>query len=228
MTSGEGKNSALRHRAFDVIVLQDDVFFQHLDGINFVGSASFRQHHFAETSLSENFNEIKIFKTNFLSRKVLIFRSNTKSRKVRLGCKKKLSPFNLKKIVIILKNTKKINKKLITSSRIIRACSHFVFHFFLCKNPQFKLLLHIGFYVITGTVGFAGDGCAWLLVLHCCLKINKKCEIKILKSHQTKKTNILKDKLFIERSTRLNTLISLDFDKILVYKIILGSRWLTR
>ena len=40
-----GKNSLLDHRTFDVIVLDDDVLFEDLYRVQFVGTLSLGQHH---------------------------------------------------------------------------------------------------------------------------------------------------------------------------------------
>ena len=45
MFSGEGQDPFLRQGAVHVVVLQDHVFLQHLDGVNLVAAFQLCQHH---------------------------------------------------------------------------------------------------------------------------------------------------------------------------------------
>lgn len=42
---GQRQDPFLRHGAVDVVVLQDHVLLQHLDGVHLVGALQLRQHH---------------------------------------------------------------------------------------------------------------------------------------------------------------------------------------
>lgn len=61
-----GKHSLLHHRAFDVVVLNNDVLFKNFDCIKLVGSFAFRQHNFAERALSKNHQEVEVGRSNHI------------------------------------------------------------------------------------------------------------------------------------------------------------------
>lgn len=60
MIGGQRQDPLLRHRALDIVVLNDCVFFQHLHRIHLVRSLPFSQHHFAERSLAQHFDEMEV------------------------------------------------------------------------------------------------------------------------------------------------------------------------
>uniref|UniRef100_A0A182MDE0 Uncharacterized protein n=1 Tax=Anopheles culicifacies TaxID=139723 RepID=A0A182MDE0_9DIPT len=60
MFGGQRQYAFLRHRAIHVVVLQDHVLFQHLDGVHLVRAFLFRQHHLAERTLAQHFDEVEV------------------------------------------------------------------------------------------------------------------------------------------------------------------------
>ncbi len=52
------------HGAFDIVVLDDDVFFEYLDGIELVGTFTFSQHDFAKGSLAQDHEEVEVSGSN--------------------------------------------------------------------------------------------------------------------------------------------------------------------
>lgn len=54
------QHTLLHHSALDIVVLDDDVFLQDLDGEKIVGALSLGQHHLAEGALAQHHQEIEV------------------------------------------------------------------------------------------------------------------------------------------------------------------------
>lgn len=70
MFSSKSKNPFFRHGAIHVIILDDDIFLEHLYSIHFISRAnatwclSLCKHHLAKATLTQNLNEVEVFKRN--------------------------------------------------------------------------------------------------------------------------------------------------------------------
>lgn len=60
MACGKRQYPLLRHCAVDVVILEDCVLLQHLDGVNLVGAFAFGQHDLAEGALAQDFNKVEV------------------------------------------------------------------------------------------------------------------------------------------------------------------------
>lgn len=73
----ESQNFSLDQSALDVIVLENDVFFQTLDRVHAIGSSQFREQYFAKTSFSQDLKLAESFQI-FKEQNTIFFRLNTK------------------------------------------------------------------------------------------------------------------------------------------------------
>ena len=60
------QNSFFGHCTFNVIVLNNDIFFQDFDGKDFFSVTLFGQHHFAERAFTQHFEETEILQRTLL------------------------------------------------------------------------------------------------------------------------------------------------------------------
>jgi len=71
MFSSKSKNPFFSHGAIHVIILDNDIFLEHLYSIHFISGASSTlalplcKHHLAKATLTQNFDEVEVFQTNF-------------------------------------------------------------------------------------------------------------------------------------------------------------------
>lgn len=70
MFGSESKNPFFCHGAIHIIILDDDIFLEHLYSIHFIRWASATwclslcKHHLAKATLTQNFDEVEVFQTN--------------------------------------------------------------------------------------------------------------------------------------------------------------------
>lgn len=64
--AGLSENSLLHHRAFNVVVLNNDVLFKNFDCVKLVGAFAFRQHYFSKRALSKNHQKIEVRRPNHI------------------------------------------------------------------------------------------------------------------------------------------------------------------
>ena len=58
-------NNKESHTPLDFIVVDDELFFQHFDGIQVVRLLLFGQHDFTEVTLTQDSKEVKVVQTDF-------------------------------------------------------------------------------------------------------------------------------------------------------------------
>lgn len=67
MLGGQCQDPLLRHGALDIVILQDHVLLEDLDGVHLFGTLQFGEHHLAETSFAQHFDEVEVVQADLLT-----------------------------------------------------------------------------------------------------------------------------------------------------------------
>eukprot|EP00042_Codosiga_hollandica_P054914 m.755144 g.755144 ORF g.755144 m.755144 type:complete len:424 (+) comp59009_c0_seq1:1115-2386(+) len=60
MLAGQLENALFRHCALDIVILDDHVLLQHLDGVNLIGALAFSKHDFAKAALAQHLDILEV------------------------------------------------------------------------------------------------------------------------------------------------------------------------
>lgn len=117
MFGGEGEDAFLRHGALHVVVLQDHILLEYLDGVDFLGALQLRKHHLAEAALAQHLDEVEIIQAH-------LFATASGALHERVQCRRRFAGRGRRRF-----------------PRILHLLVQFLVHGLLGQDPQLHLFL---------------------------------------------------------------------------------------